>query len=990
MSAKSHNHTFFSPILALLALIILAASDGQAAPIISEASSANLRVLHDMDDDAEDWIEIYNPDPTDVDLKGYRLSDDFADPEKWEFPDLILPAGEYLIVFASGKNRVEPELHCNFKLKSSGETLRLFDDFGVLLSELEMGPVTVDVSVGFQGAALRYFAEATPGSANTSTGYLGLTPEPEMEPERGFYSASVQVEIEAGEDDQLFWSDDGSIPTAVRDEGSQEVTLNQTTTLRARAVRDGYLPSRIVTHSYVIDEEINLPVVCLTMDPPDLWDPSTGIYVLGDSADANWPFYGANFWEDWEKQAHWEFFEPGGGGFHLDGGAKIHGGWSRAQPQKAIRLIARDAYGESELQYPLYPENDFSTYKRLILRNCGNDFPYAHIRDILAHSFAAEENLETMASRAVMVFINGDYWGYQNLRERQDQHYTENHFGEDNIDLLEHQRTAIEGDNTHWDAMIDFIAANDISIPTNYEYIQTQMDVENFAIYNCYELFLANTDWPDHNIKRWRPRDDGGRWRWLYFDMDLSLYAGSGIPSYNMIDMATNPDEGAYGNPYWSTVILNKLLKNDEFKELFLNHFCDRLNSRFLPSRMHAVMDSVKAAIIDEVPRHRDHWEIENSWQSRLNPIRMFINERPDFTRANFMEYFDFPDSAELALDISPPEAGRIALTAVVAGSAWSGTYFQGMTVKMRAIPNPGWVFDGWSDASLPSDPLASITLTGDSLIVAEFVAGSTGEALINEINYKSSDEFDPGDWVEIHNPGEAQIDLSNWQFRDDNDTHIYIFPEGTFLPAGAYGVLAKDRAEFISAFSDHEGYLFPGEFGFGLGGNDMARLFNELGELVDLVIYSSDPPWPPEPDGMGPTLELIHPDYDNAQFDSWAASLAEFGTPGAINSVTELVDVGDDIAPLVLNLAHPVPNPFNPSTELRFTLPEHSHAMLSIYSIEGRRVRMLHDGSLDAGEHRFQWEGLDDRGRPVSSGIYFAALRAEEHMLSRKLVLLK
>lgn len=776
----------------------------------------------------------------------------------------------------------------------------------------------------------------------------------------------------------------------VQEEGGQGVTLSHTTTLRAHAVRLGYLPSRIVTHSYVIDEQINLPVVCLTMDPPDLWDPVTGIYVMGDSADANWPYYGANFWEDWEKHAHWEFFEPGGGGFHLNGGAKIHGGWSRAQAQKALRLIARDAYGNSNVAYPLYPENGFNEYKRLILRNCGNDFPYAHIRDILAHSFAAGEDLEIMASRAVMVFINGEYWGYQNLRERQDQHYTASHFGVDTIDLLEHQRTAIEGDNQHWDAMIDFIAANDISIPSNYEYVQTQMDVENFAIYNCYELYLANTDWPDHNIKRWRPHEEGGRWRWLYFDMDLSLYAGSGIPSYNMIDMATNPDEGAYGTPYWSTVILNKLLKNSDFKQLFLNHYCDRLNSRFLPSPMHTVMDSVKAAIIDEVPRHRENWEIENSWQSRLNPIRMFINERPDFTRANFMEYFAFPDSVELSLDISPPGAGRIALTAVVVDSAWSGGYFEGMTVNMKALPNSGWVFDAWSGAGLNEDPEISVELQGDSLIVAEFIQGECGQAVINEINYKSPEDFDSGDWVEIHNPTCADLDMSHWQFRDDDDMHIYVFPEGTILPAGAHSVLAKDRSEFLELYSEGNVYLFPGEFGFGLGGEDMVRLFNDLGELMDLVIYSSNPPWPPEADGMGPTLELIHPDSDNIPPEAWAASIIQHGTPGAINSVSELVDVADDIAPLVLDLAYPVPNPFNPSTELRFTLPEYAHANLSIYNIEGRRIRVLHNGSLDAGAHLFQWKGQDDQGQAVSSGIYFAALRSQDRLLSRKLVLLK
>lgn len=167
MDIKRHNYAIYSLFIIFLALVVLAAAPGQSTPIISEASSANLQVLQDMDGDSEDWIEIHNPGPSDIDLKGYRLSDDFADPCKWEFPERVLPSGEYLVIFASGKNRIGSELHCNFKLKSSGETLRLCDEFGSLLSELDMGEVTVDVSVGFQGASLRYFDEATPGAATT-------------------------------------------------------------------------------------------------------------------------------------------------------------------------------------------------------------------------------------------------------------------------------------------------------------------------------------------------------------------------------------------------------------------------------------------------------------------------------------------------------------------------------------------------------------------------------------------------------------------------------------------------------------------------------------------------------------------------------------------------------------------------------------------------------------------------------------------------------
>jgi hypothetical protein len=957
--------------------------------LINEANSANVRGLVDTDGDAEDWIELFNSGSSSVNLDGYGLSDQFTDPFKWIFPARILLPDDYLIVFASEKDRYGSELHSNFKLKSSGETLRLVDGEGVLLDEMAMEDVTRDVSMGWFGGELMFFDEPTPEAANTTQAYPGITPPPGFDPERGLFSSALSVEIDGGESEIVSWSRDGSIPSSGGMDSHVEVMLSETTSLRARAQRAAYLPSRIVTHSYVIDETVNLPVVCLTMDPPDLWDEVTGIYVVGDSAEANWPYLGANFWEDWEKPADWEFFTPGGGGFHLSGGAMIHGGWSRAQPQKALRLVARDAYGESEVDYPLYPEIGIDEFKRLILRNCGNDFPYAHIRDILAHSLAKDEDLESMANRACMVFINGEYWGYQNLRERQDKFYLENHFDVEEVDLLESRHTAIQGDNDHWDDMVDFIAANDLTIPSNYEYVKTQMEVENFAIYNCYELFLGNTDWPDHNIKRWRPREEGGRWRWLFFDMDMSLNAGSGIPTYNMIDMATNPDESAYGTPYWSTVILNKLLKNAEFRQLFLAHYADRLNSVFLPVRMHAVMDSVQATIEPEIPRHRAHWEIGSSWSGRLAPIRDFIDERPDYTRGNFMEYFTIPDTVHLTLDIDPPGAGRIALTSVVVDSTWSGVYFEGIPIQLTAMPNEGWVFNSWSDPLLPENSQVTVLPDDDITLTAVFTEGESGQAVINEINYSAADNFDCGDWVEFYNRGDFPLEMGGWEFRDDSDAHVYDFPEEFVLESDEYLVLVRDRDDFLAHFPELDN-LLPGEMDFGLGSEDMLRLYNDLDEIVDLVIYSDDPPWPPEPDGMGPTLELIDADSDNLAADAWAASLSEHGTPGQINSITEAVSVPDDVLPPELFLAHARPNPFNPSTELHFALPGTGYIELMIYDIKGRRLRTLHTGQLEAGEYRLSWDGRDDHGRFVSSGLYLARLMSANAVQTQKLMLLK
>jgi len=154
---------------------------------------------------------------------------------------------------------------------------------------------------------------------------------------------------------------------------------------------------------------------------------------------------------------------------------------------------------------------------------------------------------------------------------------------------------------------------------------------------------------------------------------------------------------------------------------------------------------------------------------------------------------------------------------------------------------------------------------------------------VINEINYRSSDLFNPEDWLELHNPTNEAIEMSLWIFKDDNN-NIFTIPENTILSAGDYIVLCKDVDAFESQFPQVANFI--GGFGFGLsGGGELLRLFDSNEQLVDKVEYNDVAPWPTEPDGTGPTLELINPSLENDISSNWAASNGN-GTPGEINSV--------------------------------------------------------------------------------------------------------
>ena len=237
---------------------------------------------------------------------------------------------------------------------------------------------------------------------------------------------------------------------------------------------------------------------------------------------------------------------------------------------------------------------------------------------------------------------------------------------------------------------------------------------------------------------------------------------------------------------------------------------------------------------------------------------------------------------------------------------------------------------------------------------------------MINEINYHSADELDTGDWVELYNPNDASVDLSGWNFRDDDDDHSFVLPGGTLIGPRGFLVLCRDGAALESLL----GVSCVGDFDFGLrNSGELVRLFDRDGLLVDSVTYQDDNPWPVAADGDGPTLELLHYSLDNADPMQWRASIPMGGTPGRANSVlvlpTSVASETDEGTPQSFNLLQNYPNPFNSETHIAFHLPRTEPLSLEIFSVTGQLVATLMEGVYRAGRHRIAL-GRPGRSRRV------------------------
>ena len=255
---------------------------------------------------------------------------------------------------------------------------------------------------------------------------------------------------------------------------------------------------------------------------------------------------------------------------------------------------------------------------------------------------------------------------------------------------------------------------------------------------------------------------------------------------------------------------------------------------------------------------------------------------------------------------------------------------------------------------------------------------------MINEINYNSSEDFNPGDWIELYNIDKNPVDISGWTFKDEDDAHSFELPGNSIIDSYGYVVLCSDETLFLSEFQDVVNRI--GSFGFGLSAaGELIRLYNADGGLVDWIAYDDSDPWPIEPDGEGPTLALMNPKMDNTLAENWAVS-GGHGTPGAVNDVISgIQEETESDAPVAFSLGWNYPNPFNPMTTIPFSIPESGRVTIEIYSILGQRVAKVIDDNMPPGHHQAVF-----RADHLASGIYYYRFAASGFIQTNSMLLLK
>ena len=783
----------------IIALGLTACGSPKASEVyINEVMASNGSTIADEDGDFSDWIELYNSGPEAVSLTDWYLTDSRGDPHKWQFPQVSLEPGGYLLVWASGKNRIQGELHTNFRIDTEGEELLLIRPDGTISDQVEPIHIPRDLSFGRiidGGGEWSYFFDPTPGSNNGAAEKLSASYDLVAFSEPGgFYSSPLTLTLSTFmEHAKIYYTLDGSEPTLESNLYTEPIYLEQRelssgriadipssldwvapeeffmgNVVRAVALVDGELASPVYTHTYLIERNISrkysLPVISLALNPEYLFDHEQGIYVPGlayeegRDDDLLWWQQPGNFrnrGEDWEYPLHMEFFEVGGSlGFSLNAGVRIHGGATRTYRNKSLRIYARSSYDPSSIiDYEIFPGaarsadgEPLDQYKRLLLRNSGNDWPWTMYRDGMMQSLVGHLSFDTQEYQPAVVFINGEYWGIHNIRERYDSWYLLHNYDvprEDAVILVGANasvNTGLPGDDEHFLDMRDMIAqaALDGSINNDevYQEIQTLMDIDNFLEYYASQIYFRNTDWPGGNEKYWRIRTDeydpdapygqDGRWRWLMYDTDFGFGTRNHTPDHDTLAHVFDRQPAG--------LLFMSLLENEKFANQFINTMADLMNTVFLPNYSISLINDMQSVIAPEMKEHIDRWGTMDGslavWGDFVELMRDFARRRPDYQRQHILEHFGLNGTAKVT--VRTESGGLVQVNSLLLDPStpgisssryFQGDYFLGIPISITALPQPGYEFVGWRglDREMADLPDIQLILAGNVELVAMF-----------------------------------------------------------------------------------------------------------------------------------------------------------------------------------------------------------------------------------------------------------------------------
>jgi hypothetical protein len=899
---------------------------------INEFVANNDTGLNDEDGAQSDWIELFNPTAVAVNLAGWKLTDLPGGPG-WSFPSVNLPAGGYLVVFASGKNRtVQPgNLHTDFSLDSAGEYLALIKPGGAVADVYQPHDQANDIAYGWGSGGGRGYLVPTPNAANGPAFGYGISKVTFSIP-RGFYTTAQSLALTSDTPGAVLrYTTDGSKPTAgngltytgpivISPETSG--ATRGTKRIRAVALSANAAANRTASHTYLFVNGIAAPATDGIVSQTNSNNaPQTSAIrtnptyaALLDDALLDLPALCINnpgLPTPTESEASVELVHPTGAepGFHIVCGIQAVGNASLSSPKNNFRLYFRSQYGESKLKYDLFPNHPYdahgaaTSFDRLNIRSCSHDTFHwlaepslppspgtpadaLYLRNILMDDLQFAMGKMSTHGRYVNCFVNGQYHGLYHIREYPNDDFFASYLpgGQSAYEFTNGANVGENGSGNWpavWSAIRTYATTGGAANYAEFQRRCNATDLADFVVLNWWAG--NNWDWnPNQNWMAGGPNQlDMGGWRFFSYDNDIiwmsenANVVGRNVPDsfFNTL-MATHPD-------------FQILVRDRAYRHLFHNGALTNLKAR---AALELRENQIQKAIVAETARWQPNnatslpWDRDGEWRTELNRMKnTFFPVRCAVVVSQIKAQGWYPvDAPEFMQDGGSVAPGT---NVTITGPAGTAIYF---TTDGSDPRLPGGTISplAFNYASPPAGTLtinavkkirarAKSATDWSALHEATFTPGtldvaSSANICLTEIHYHP---LAGSEFIELMNVGPNAVDLGGCAFASGIE---YTFPAGTVLAAGARLVVSQPQFLNGSRLSD---------------GERLRLVAPDLTTSIRDFTFDHQAPWPTTPDGGGPSLVLRQPSAANATDGyhangfNWRPSSSNGGNPGTSDS---------------------------------------------------------------------------------------------------------
>ena len=576
-------------------------------------------LMASSDEHPHDWLEVYNASSQAADISGWGLSDDAASPRKYRFPQgTVIQPGDHLTLYLSGTDGVDASgiLHASFRLSADGGYgLTLSDASGALLDRVFVPEQYTGISYArMEDGGFLYTTEDTPDRVNAQTGYQGRTQAPAFSIPGGPQAegSTLQVELTAAPGARIFYTLDCSAPDETSTPYAGPIAVTDTTVVRAVAYQEGYLPSYSSSQSYLYDAEHTMRVVSMVADPEDIFGPE-GFHTLYE--------------RDLERPGHIEVYTEDGAQMLSENCAlRLHGQGSRKYQQKGFKVIARREYGTNRFRAPLFTGRDYTEYQSFLLRASSEDGRLTRMRDSILTSLARGTDVLYQETELCVLYINGEYWGHYNMRERICAAMICQYEGwegqEDSIDIVKGNDLVLRGSDDSFQAMLAYLRQHGVPDDETLARVGEEVDLDSFIAYQALQIFVGNAD--TLNVKRYRNPNADGKWHWAIFDLDWGFYVDT-----NSIRRWLDP-QGMGSSLATDNTLFIALMGNPTFYDRFLTYMGGMLSTQWTSGRIVEMIHERYLALTPELPRHQARWgQSRENFEERVAELAEYAKTRP-------------------------------------------------------------------------------------------------------------------------------------------------------------------------------------------------------------------------------------------------------------------------------------------------------------------------------------------------------------------------